>query len=101
MLVFRKQAKAGIPKFFPLQEHGGFEMTRSSKKFALTSASMQLLSLVNIDIAIYQGNIPGDKKDTMVGTVSVPMMDVLKDGSINGKIALKLEENEKKPYEVR
>ena len=76
-------------------------MTRSSKQFKLTSANMQLLSLVNIDITIYQGNMPGDKKDTIIGTVSVSMMDVLKDGSINGKMALKLHEGEKKPYEVR
>lgn len=76
-------------------------MSRSSKQFPLSSASMQLLSLVKVDIEIYQGNSPGDKKDAMVGTVSVPMLDALKDGSINSKMTLELEENEKKPYEVR
>lgn len=93
-------AKAGVPKFYPLREHGGFEMRRRSKRFPLTGANMQLLSRITIDVTVFQGNIPGDKKDTIVGTLSVPIMNALKDGSVNAKMPLRLHEDEKKPYEV-
>lgn len=92
--------KAGIPKFYSLEQHGGFEMSRRSKKFELTSANMQLLSLVKIHITVYQGHQPGNKKDVIVGTLSVPMLAALKDGSMNAKMPLELHGEERKPYEV-
>ena len=95
-----RQTKAGIPKFYSLEQHGGFEMSRRSKKFELTSANMQLLSLVKIHITVYQGHQPGNKKDVIVGTLSVPMLAALKDGSMNAKMPLELHGEERKPYEV-
>lgn len=76
-------------------------MIRRSKQFELTGANLQLLSLMSIDITVYQGTVPGDvKRDIVVGTLSVSMLNALKDGSVNAKMALKLQGEESNPYEV-
>ena len=62
---------------------------------------MQVISLITINVTVYQGTLPGDaKRDIVVGSLSVPMLNALKDGSVNAKMALELHEEETNPYEV-